>query len=53
MKVSEDWKSDCLRTYGIVLVGEKAHWCPEWDYLTIDETCDEFGACTCFPEESK
>ena len=25
-----------------------SHECSEWDFLLIDETCDEFHCCTCF-----
>lgn len=49
-KVSQDWIDDCMEFYGEVLTGEKGHWCPEWDDLPIDETCEEFKYCTCFDE---
>ena len=29
------------------LKGLKKHFCPDWDYMAIDETCDEFQACCC------
>lgn len=29
------------------LTGKKKHFCPDWDYMAIDENCDEFEACTC------
>lgn len=29
------------------LKGVKKHFCPEWDYMAIDETCPEFEACSC------
>lgn len=44
---SEDWKEDCLRYHGKVLTGSNAHWCPDWDYLPIDDTCKEIECCTC------
>lgn len=31
-----------------LLKGEKKHYCPEWDWMAIDETCPEFGVCTCY-----
>lgn len=31
------------------LKGELKHYCPDWDYLAIDEFAPEFEACTCFP----
>ena len=43
----DDWKTDCKRWHGRLLVGEFSHWCPDWDYLPIDETTKEFSACTC------
>ena len=30
------------------LRGVKKHFCPDWDYMAIDETCEEFQACSCF-----
>jgi len=24
------------------------HFCTEWDDLVIDDSCEEFAACTCF-----
>jgi hypothetical protein len=29
------------------LEGKKKHFCPDWDFMAIDETCPEFEACTC------
>lgn len=46
-KSSMDWIQDCLEAYGDVLRGKKAHWCPDWDFMPIDETCDEIEGCTC------
>ncbi len=48
----EDWKIDSLKWRGEVLKGEYAHWCHEWDGLPVDETTDEFTACTCFPDDT-
>lgn len=41
------WHEDCMKYYGRVLMGSKAHYCPEFDYLPIDETCDEIESCSC------
>jgi hypothetical protein len=27
--------------------GEYRHFCPDWDYDAIDETCGEFECCLC------
>lgn len=32
------------------LTGKYKHYCCEWDLLPIDETCEEFEACLCYPE---
>jgi len=42
------WKEDCLFHHGRVLDGKMRHYCPEWDFLPMDNTCWEFEACTCF-----
>lgn len=49
-QVSQDWIDDCMKTYGEVLTGTKAHWCPEWDFLPIDETSPEMEACSCYDD---
>ena len=41
-----DWERDCLNWRGMVLMGEWAHWCPDWHDLPMDETCPEWP-CTC------
>jgi hypothetical protein len=30
------------------LSGSFRHFCPDWDFLEIDETRPEFNACLCF-----
>jgi hypothetical protein len=45
------WELDCKHYWGKTLTGEKAHWCPEFDDLPIDETCDEFKWCECYGEK--
>ena len=47
------WTKECYRWHNRFLSGEKAHYCPDWDYLPIDETCEEIEACTCFEGERK
>lgn len=32
------------------LKGAKKHYCPDWDYMAIDEHSPEFEACTCYAE---
>lgn len=41
------WADNCFRWHDHLLTGDKCHYCPDWDYLPIDETCMEFEACTC------
>jgi hypothetical protein len=40
----------CLQERGRILRGRYAHYCDDWDGLTVDETCDEWDTCTCFPD---
>ena len=49
--ISEEWIEDCKHHHGKVLTGKYAHWCPEFDYLPIDETVTEFEYCLCEFEE--
>jgi hypothetical protein len=49
-KVREEWRTDCIHYWGRTLTGKKGHWCPEWDYLPIDDTCQEFEHCLCFDD---
>jgi hypothetical protein len=51
-KPSADWITDCTRERHKVLTGQFAHWCPDWDYLPVDETTPEWECCTCYPKES-
>jgi len=52
-EASKDWVEDCFKWHGQVLNGKNAHWCPDWDFLPIDDTCEEIKCCTCgdFNEE--
>ena len=47
---SADWRTDCLRWRGLLLVGRFAHWCWDWDGLPVDETTPEFQGCCCFDD---
>lgn len=42
----EAWNSDSRRWRGRILTGDHGHWCPDYDYLPIDETCPEWP-CAC------
>ncbi len=33
------------------LSGKLKHYCPDWDFMAIDETCPEFDVCLCFEEK--
>ncbi len=44
---SEDWIRDSIKYWDKVLIGNKSHWCYEWDDLPIDETCKEYESCIC------
>lgn len=45
-----EWEADCLRWRGRVLTGKHAHWCQDWDFLPIDETCPNEWPCACYRE---
>lgn len=47
------WEEDCLHWMGLILTGDYKHYCPDWDDLPIDETCGEFGGCTCYMDDPK
>ena len=42
-----EFEQDCLQIYGKILEGKHKHYCPEFDYLPIDETCTEYQFCMC------
>jgi hypothetical protein len=42
-----EFEKECHRYHGKNLTGNYAHYCPDWDYLPIDSTCEEFRHCTC------
>ena len=46
-KPVEEWMKECQRWHGRVLTSAFRHYCPDWDFLPIDTSLDEFGACTC------
>ncbi len=46
-----EFERECLRLYGKRLDGKHQHYCPDWDGLPIDDTCQEFETCTC-PKET-
>lgn len=41
--LKEEWKE--IRRWKPTL-----HWCPEWDYLLIQEGDPEFECCSCFED---
>ncbi len=41
------FEEDCMHFHGKILTGIHKHYCPEYDYLPIDETCMEFEYCMC------
>lgn len=51
MATENQWDDDCKHFHGKVLTGNKRHYCPEFDYLPIDETCSEFEFCSCLFDE--
>lgn len=47
-KMESDFKKDCIKWHSRLLTGTYAHWCWDWDFMPIDETCPEFESCTCY-----
>lgn len=43
---SEDWVRESYRWRGVPMLGKHAHWCPDWDFLPIDENSPEWP-CPC------
>lgn len=41
------YNEDIEREQFKLLKGKHKHYCPEWDYMAIDETCPEYKACLC------
>ncbi len=46
------WVRDCFRWHDRLLTGNFQHYCPDWDYLPIDDTCMEYEACFCEKEKT-
>jgi hypothetical protein len=47
------WARECNFFHNRLLTGEKKHYCREWDYMPIDETCEfEFEICSCDLEKN-
>jgi hypothetical protein len=42
-----EFDEECMHFYGEVLTGKYKHFCPDFDYLPIDESCFEYQFCTC------
>jgi len=42
-----DFEEDCLHFHGKTLTGKYKHYCPDFDFLPMDETCWEFEFCLC------
>lgn len=43
-----DKNVDSLLTYKRILTGKYLHYCNDWDFMILDETCPEFECCTCY-----
>jgi hypothetical protein len=42
-----EFEQDCIHFWGKPLTGKYKHYCCDWDFLPLDETCEEFKYCTC------
>lgn len=47
-----EFDEDCIHFWGKPLQGVFKHYCAEWDYLPIDETCPEFEYCLCYDKSN-
>jgi len=52
-KSQTEFEKKCYRWHGRKLEGNYAHYCPDWDFLPIDNTCVEFQSCTCTKRPEK
>jgi len=45
----KEWEAECLQWWGRILTGVRAHYCPTWDHLPVDETIiiSEAELCSC------
>ncbi len=46
-QIAKDWRRFSTQEWGNILTGQFAHYCPDWDMMTIDETVLEYTRCTC------
>lgn len=49
-RISRDltkFEQDSLKEHGRILDGLFAHYCNDWDGMTVDETCSEISSCNC------
>ena len=42
-----EFEEDCIKWRGKILTGKHAHYCYDWDFLPVDETCPEYECCHC------
>ena len=49
---TDEWKADCMKYRGKVLIGKESHWCYEWDGAPVDETTPEWPCGCAKPEIS-
>ena len=48
-----EFEEDCIKYYGKILTGKYKHYCYDWDFLPIDETCQEFSCCNCIDKHEE
>lgn len=42
-----EFEEDSINCHGRILTGQFKHFCADFDYLPIDETCFQFQYCLC------
>jgi hypothetical protein len=50
---TDEWNKQCLHYRGRILTGEHGHYCPDWDELPIDETCQEWPCPCCVGDAAR
>lgn len=49
----KEWDEACMHHYKRTLpITPFSHYCLDWDFLPIDETCAEFLGCACFAADN-
>jgi hypothetical protein len=53
VQYNQEFQDDFVHWHGRTCQGAFGHWCPDWDFLPIDEFCQECASCGCFANDPK